>query len=345
MSYIKEKLRQAALEIGFCQVGFAPLNDLPHANFFRRWLEQGMAGKMGYLCRQSELRHSPRALLSGGHTAMVVVASYAGPPAEDDLPENHGLIARFARGLDYHLVLRRRLDLLAAQIHQLTGEQATYRIAVDSSPLLERELAMAAGVGFIAKNTCLITPGVGSFTVLGVLLMELPLPPDAPAPARCGQCTLCLEACPTGALVKPYTLDSRRCISCLTIEHRGYIAPELRKHISPWIFGCDICQEVCPHNAKAGVRGKIDQDLAPAVPLRSLDLVETLMLRSGAYRRLVKGRSLRRVSRNTLIRNAAVAAGGLSLLNPELENALEQVRASPVAEIAEAASWALDRSG
>ena len=307
MLQLKEQIRQEALALGFVRAGFASTAPLPHGDALLGWLERGMAGSMAYMHRDPSSRCDPTSLMSTARTAVVVVASYA---AGGPLPgEGQGIIARYARGLDYHLVLRQRLDLLAGRVSEIVGRPTPARVAVDTSPLLERELAMAAGVGFIGKNAMLITPGVGSYTVLGTLLLPLELPPDPPSRVRCGRCTVCLDACPTGAFAGPRVLDSRRCVSYLTIEHRGEVEQGLGEKLAPWVFGCDACQEACPYNARAACKGLAMDQLAPSDANAGLvDLAHLLSLRSGDYRRLVRGRALNRVPRPMWQRNAALVS-------------------------------------
>jgi epoxyqueuosine reductase len=336
-----DPILQAAQELGFARAGLAAIEPLRHEQVLRGWLDAGMAGEMGYLVETADQRAHPGGLLAGARSAVVVAASYEARGTQAPPPPGEGRLARYACGEDYHVVMRRRLERLAGRIDDLCGRRVEHRAVVDTAPLLERELAMAAGIGFIGKNTMLISPGLGSYTVLGVLLLDLELPAAAPARARCGRCDLCIKACPTGALTAPYTLDARRCISYLTIEHRGAIPQELRPKVAPWVFGCDACQEACPYNARAGRRGLApDPELAPNDGLISLPLVDLLGLRSGAYRRLVRGRALRRISRHGLIRNAAIAAGGARLTAP-LRAGLTEASRSPRPEVRDAALWAL----
>ena len=344
MHQLKEQIRQEALALGFARAGFAAVAPLPHGDVFEAWLAAGMAGSMEYMHRTPHRRQDPTSLMPQARSAVVVAASYAtadgGRPAA-----GQGLIARYARGRDYHLVLRQRLDRLAGRVAELAGRPVPARVAVDTSPLLERELAMAAGVGFLGKNTMLITPGVGSYTVLGTLLLSLELPPDPPARARCGRCTLCLEACPTNAIVEPWRLDGRRCISYLTIEHRGAVERGLRDKLTPWVFGCDACQEVCPYNVRAASKDLALDELAPPEPDSGLvDLVGLVGLRSGAYRRLVRGRALNRVPRPMWQRNAAlVCARGPHRGAPGIEEALQGIVGEGSGAPAEAAAWALEQ--
>jgi epoxyqueuosine reductase len=341
---LEESIRREALDLGFARAGIAALAPLPHLPFFRRWLERGLGGGMDYLARDPELRGHPARLLPGARSAVVVAASYASPTPEPAPEPGQLLVARYARGQDYHRVLRQRLERLARRIEVLCGRPLSRRALVDTGPLLERELAMAAGLGFIGHNTLLITPGAGSYLLLGTLLLDLPLQPDAPvSAARCGSCRLCLRACPTGALLEPRLLDARRCISYLTIEHRDAIASPLRERLDPWIFGCDACQVACPYNhRRAAAR-------FPALPELGggegrLELTALLGLGSGAYRRLVRGRALSRASRPMLQRNAALAAADpRHRALPAVREALAQATRHPHALVREAACWARSR--
>jgi epoxyqueuosine reductase len=341
---LRERIRHAASEVGFVRAGFASLTPLRHGDELRRWIEAGMAAEMAFLTRSPSERTEPARLMPTARSAIVLLASYADvdAPASDG---RRGLVARYARGSDYHLVVHRRLEHLAERIAALVGRPVTHRAVVDTAPLLERELATAAGLGFIGKNTMLITPGLGSTTVIGTLLVDLELPRDEPANGGCGQCGLCLDACPTRAMIAPYVLDARRCLAYLTIEHRGDIAPSLRDRLAPWVFGCDACQEVCPHNAAR--RPSVDAELAPPDPLSALDLLTLLRLRSGEHRRLVAGRALRRASRSMLRRNAALVAGSALRRGGDLElaAALTTLRGDLIPVVREAARWALDQQG
>jgi epoxyqueuosine reductase len=249
---------------------------------------------------------------------IVVALSYvdaaAATPPSTDFPV--GFIARYARGDDYHEVIHRKLRALADECASILGRPVASRRCVDTAPLLEREAAAAGGLGFIAKSTLTIVPGIGSYVLLGELLVDVELTPDRPVEPRCGECTRCLVACPTGAFVDEYVLDARRCVSYLTIELRGPIARELRPKMGTMVVGCDVCQEVCPFNPPATPlvtlrprpsAPELAQDTSRSAP----NLLELLNLTTGEYRRLTRGRPLRRVSRVQLARNAAVALGNL----------------------------------
>jgi len=321
---LRESIRSAALALGFARVGFAPADEVATRAAFRTWLDAGHAGAMAYLHARVDERARPRSLLPGARTVITVLVGHGAAPAPT--AAGVGVVARYARGADYHVVLHRRLRRLAQALPRLAGGAVGWRIAVDSAPLLERALAHAGGLGFWGKNAQLITPGLGSYTLLGELLVDLDLPPDQDArpgrddaarPAhvratrpRCGRCRACLDACPTGALVQPHVLDARRCISYLTIELAGALPRELRPAVGARVFGCDACQEACPFNHAAAAAG--DPDLAPppnAAWLAAPSLLDLLAVRAKEHRRLTRGTALWRHRRALLQRNAAVALG------------------------------------
>ncbi|MCS6914543.1 MAG: tRNA epoxyqueuosine(34) reductase QueG [Myxococcales bacterium] len=329
-------LRQQAQALGLSRIALAPAEQVPQHRLFAAWLAAAYAGEMDYLCRDAEARSDPRTLLHQARTVLCAALSYAHDPpaAQDGVPR--GRIARYARGPDYHWVLRQRLRALAARIVERVGHPVACRVCVDTAPLLERALGARAGLGFQGKNTLLITPGLGSYTVLGELLLDLELPPGDPMEPRCGSCRACLDACPTGALVGPYQLDARRCISYLTIEHRGPIPAALRSHLSTWVFGCDVCQEVCPYNA-AGRTG--DPELVSGQP--DPELRALLRLGTAQFRRFVRRRALRRVRRAQLLRNVAVALGNAG--GPADVPALVEALGEREPLIRQHAAWALGR--
>jgi epoxyqueuosine reductase len=298
---------------GFHRVGVVPVEPGRRIDRYRGWIAAGRHGDMDYLATDvhDAGRADPGTLLSGARTIVVVALAYGkdAPPPPGGV---RGLVARYARGEDYHLVLRDKLLALADDLTAAVGRPVASRVCVDGAPVAERELAERGGLGFVAKNTMVIAPGLGSFVVLGELLVDVDLAPTAP-PARdkgCGQCRACLDACPTGAFVDAYVLDARRCISYLTIEHDGPIPLELRPRMGAMIFGCDICQEVCPYNAAAPDRHTPAAELTPrdadhATP----DLVALAAAGANQLRQFVKRTALRRVDRRRLLRNVAVALG------------------------------------
>jgi len=246
-STIKDKARG----LGFDLCGIAPAGDLPELTFFREWLERGYAGEMTYLHRSAERRADVRNVLPSARTVVVTGTNYNTdrPYSTECADAGRAHVARYAWGDDYHDVIGGRLDALLSWMRHEAAEPFEARAYVDTGPVQERVYAQHAGIGWIGKNTCVINPEIGSWIFLGVIICSLPLEVDLAALDRCGTCTLCLEACPTGAIVAPGVLDSNRCISYLTIELRGDIPEAMRAAIGTHIYGCDICQEVCPWNA------------------------------------------------------------------------------------------------
>jgi len=311
---LTERIADAALELGFARVGFARVERFDEAGArLRAWLASGYHGELSYLAEGGE-RDDPSTLLPEAKTLVAVALSYAEPRAlaplraASDGPALTGSVARYARGEDYHLVMKEKLSALAERCEELLGRPVVTRACVDTAPLLEHEVARRAGLGFSAKSTLTIVPGLGSWVLLGELLLDIELPPSEPVRAGCGGCRACLDACPTGAFVAAHVLDARRCISYLTIENAGPIPRELRAPIGTRVFGCDVCQEVCPFNASPAPRERAPE-LSARAALAAVDLVALLELGAAGYRKLVRRTALRRVSRDTLARNAAVALG------------------------------------
>jgi epoxyqueuosine reductase len=242
-------IKQRAEALGFSRIGIARLAGNPHAAELDRWLANGHAGTMTYLNRQAEKRKDPRRIFPGARSAVVTLTNYFhGSAHPGAAPRGQRRVAQYAWSSDYHNVLGERLEQLAAEIRSLAPGSQT-RAYVDAGPVPERELAQLAGLGWIGKNMMLINPEIGSFTFIGVVLTDADLAPDTPFDAdRCGTCTRCLDACPTQAFVGPRNLDARACISYLTIEHRGEFTAQQRAQVGDWVFGCDVCQDVCPWN-------------------------------------------------------------------------------------------------
>jgi epoxyqueuosine reductase len=265
---------------------------------------------------------------------VVAVALAYKPPADE--PGWSG-VASYARGRDYHDVMRERLQALAAFLREAAGAGIGTRIAVDTSAVLERDLAARAGLGWIGKNTNLLAPGLGSLFFIGIVLTTAALVADGPVPDRCGTCTACLDKCPTDAFVGPYVLDARRCISYLTIEHRGDVDPALREGLGQWLFGCDVCQDVCPWNGKARASG--EAAFRPSAPLERPE--QLLAMTPDQFRARFRGSAMSRARRAGLLRNAALVLGGrrdagaVAALAGALDDAEPTVRA--------AAAWALAR--
>ena len=328
------RIKQAANALGFDPVGITRVGPAETHDAFRLWLERGFAGEMTYLARGADKRRDTSLPFPPARSAIVVALDYGGKqPA--------GPIARYARGADYHDVMLERLDELQRGIEGIVGHDILAKAYVDTGPILERDLAQRAGLGWIGKNTNLINPDRGSFFFLGVLLTDLELAGDAPFEAdRCGTCTRCLDACPTSAFVEPRVLDATRCISYLTIEHRSAIAPELRPLIGELVYGCDICQDVCPWNHRFAQESG-DAALAPRADNEDADIARLLRLDDAAFRERFRGSPITRAKRRGLARNAAVVLGNRR--NPGDLGALAAALDDPDPMVREHAQWALDQ--
>jgi epoxyqueuosine reductase len=310
---LEEKVRACAHELGFDLAGIALAAPSPHAQAFEAWLKLGYQGEMAYLSRGLRARLDPASLHAGARSIVVVGANYyTGEPPPQAADPAHGRISNYAWGQDYHALLKPRLIELDRFLVAETGAPQG-RVFVDTGPVLERDVAVRAGLGFIGKNTCLIHPRLGSWLFLGVLLTGAALEPTSPGPIRggCGTCARCLDACPTGALVAPYLLDARRCTSYLTIELRGAIPTEFHRAIGNWVFGCDVCQAVCPYNrrfarptAEPGFQSRPGCQAPPLSALLALD--------QAAFGRWFRGSPVLRARWEGLQRNVAVARANLA---------------------------------
>ena len=269
------EIKRRAAALGFAATGIARLDRNTHGPELDRWLAAGHAGTMTYLHRQAEKRKDPRLIMLGARSAVVTLTNYF---HGNHNPGTTARVAQYAWSSDYHDVLGERLEQLAAAIREIVPGSAT-RCYVDAGPVPERELAQLAGLGWIGKNMMLINPEIGSFTFIGVVLTDAELPADQPFDAdRCGTCTRCLDACPTGAFVGPHDLDARACISYLTIERRGEFTATEREQVGDWVFGCDVCQDVCPWNVSfaaattdAGFEPRLDVAAPDVVALAAMD--------------------------------------------------------------------------
>jgi epoxyqueuosine reductase len=367
------RLKEQARMLGFDLVGIAPAVSPDGVSWLRDWLEHGHAGEMKYMERHAAAREHPRAILADVKSVVMVAMNYRTGNAErntaNELPR--GRIASYAWGDDYHNVLWERLNRLLEWV-QHEAPSCRGRAVVDTAPLLERDFARLAGLGWFGKNTMLLNKRLGSFFFLGALLLDIELPADEPFEANhCGTCTACLEACPTQAFVGPYQLDARRCISYLTIELRQSIPAELRPGMGNWIFGCDICQDVCPWNRKAPlsaepafqprrVKSRTDSKSVPpdegnyrGTDFRSVlrdeenlsepELISLLRLSPEEFRQRFRGTALTRPRRSGFLRNVAIALGNSGNLRavPALAGALGDV--DPL--VRGPAAWALGRLG
>jgi epoxyqueuosine reductase len=301
------RIKQRARRQGFDLVGIAPAHPSSYRDYFRRWLDDGRAGEMSYLERRFDERVDPATYLPGARSVICVAINYHVPlePVDPTEALHHGRVARYALGDDYHELIKSRLYELADAIRQMAPGART-RACVDTAPIMEKELAARAGVGWFGKNSCVINEYAGSWLLLGEVITTLQLPFDEPAPDRCGTCRRCIDACPTGAITSPYQLDATRCISYLTIEHRGPIAPELQAQMSNWLYGCDICQDVCPWNSRALVA--IAPELQPRFTTGTLDVRNVMRWTDDDYRAKLRGSAMKRVKLPVLQRNARIVA-------------------------------------
>jgi len=307
---LEDRIRAQGYGLGFDLVGIATLGEMDTAPYFDRWLDRGFAGDMHYLPRWQSKRHDSRLPYEGVRSAIVVAMNYGGT-------EPAGPVARYARGDDYHDVMDTKLRSLLQWLSAEVGRDVRGRAYVDTGPLLERDLARRAGLGWFGKNTNIINPKLGSFFFLGALLVDLYLAPNEPfASDHCGTCTRCIEACPTGAIVEPRILDATLCISYLTIENKGEIPLALRESIGELIYGCDICQEVCPWNEsfaqelrepafrpRAAIAGRDARTLAR----------EILAMTQEEFSAAFKGSPMKRAKLAGLQRNAAVVLGNIDI--------------------------------
>jgi len=338
---LTETIRGRALDLGFERVGFAPAGPAARAALFRRWLDRGFHGEMDYLARKPEARSDPtvrdgwaRSVVSVGMNYLPERGGWA------DAPGVLGRIARYAAGGDYHVVMKERLGQLLRFV-QAERPGTRGRIAVDTSAVLERDVAEAAGVGWAGKNTLVIDPALGSWFFLGELILDCELGYAAPAEDRCGTCRACLDACPTGAILEERVLDATRCISYLTIELRDGIPRDLRSRVGGHLFGCDICQEVCPWNRDAP--SSKEPAFRPNAAWESTSLADLARLTEEAFRESFAATALRRAGRRGLVRNALVVAANTADA-PGLDAAAGALF-DPDPVIRGTAAWALGRRG
>lgn len=336
----EDQIREAAYRLGFHACGFARLGTPPHATFVRDWLAAGHAADMAYLGRGVAKRLDPGLVLPGARSVISVGVRYRSPRPflHDWRRELRGRVAAYAYGPDYHDTLGEMLERLADDVRG-SDPLAGVRAYVDTGPVLEREWAVAAGLGWFGKNTNLLRIRDGSWLLLGEVLTTLDLDPDPLHPDRCGTCTRCVDVCPTAALGPGYTLDARLCISYWTIEHRGTVPRTLRPRFGNWVFGCDECQSVCPWN-----EDEADEAGDEVRDAQWPRLLELLALDDDAFRRRYRGTAVRRTGRAAMARNAAIALGnsGNADAVPALGLAL---RSDPAWLVRAHAAWALGRLG
>jgi epoxyqueuosine reductase len=348
-------VKLAAYEAGFDLAGIAPLSSFPEMQYFRQWVKEGRAGEMRYLESRDEggelKRLAVERMFPWARSVLVCAINYNPPAATNQLQEagkGTGWISRYAQfQRDYHDVVMEKLRVLEGRLRQARGAAIETRCYVDTGPLLERVYAAYAGIGWVGKNTCIINQQLGSWLFLGVILTSIeldgsdPLTAAVPAPDRCGTCTRCLDACPTNAFLGPRRLDASRCISYLTIEKRGEIPETLRADVGANVFGCDICQDVCPWNRKAPASGL--PAFQPRPSLVNPDLRWLANLTEEDFREAFRGSPIKRAKRSGLRRNAVVAMGNSG--DPGFLPLLRELANDADAVVAGHARWAIRRLG
>ena len=337
------QIRAWARELGFQRIGVAGVELDEDAAHLRDWLGQGLHGDMQWMARHGELREKPDALRPGTLCVLSVRMDYATSNDSDDwnaiADGERAYVARYARGRDYHKLMRTRLQALSDRIESAIGPFG-HRVFVDSAPVMERALARNAGLGWIGKHTCLLDRDAGSWFFLGEIYTDLPLPLDVPASAHCGTCTRCIEICPTQAITAPNRLDARRCIAYLTIEHEGAIPEELRAPIGNRVFGCDDCQLVCPWNKFAKIAA--EPDFRVRNGLDQASLADLFAWTEEEFLQRTEGSAIRRLGHERWLRNIAVGLGNAPS-TPAVIAALESRREHPSKLVREHVEWALGR--
>ncbi len=343
LSQLREDIKTEAARLGFNHIGFAPSSPVPHYQDYLAWVEAGFHAEMAYLARQDTLekRGDPSLILEGCQSIICLAVSYNQPETtlRAALP-GEGRISSYARTQDYHEQIMDMLKQLESFIHSRVGSESQLKSYVDTGPVLERAFASQAGLGAVGKNNCLIIPGKGSYLFLAEILTNLPLPPDQPFTSDlCKNCQRCIEACPTACIQPDHTIDASRCISYLTIENKNTIPDNLKDKIGHWLFGCDVCQMVCPHNARPS---KETPSVGTPVLPEFLELTQLFSLSESSFKEKFNKTPLTRPKRTGLLRNAAIVLGnqkGDHAL-PIMENVLKN-ESDPV--ILDACGWAVNQ--
>jgi epoxyqueuosine reductase len=339
---LAERLKAEAARLGFAACGIASAREDPlRGERLEQWLGEGFHGTMDWMAARAEQRRSPQALWPEARSVIALGMSYA--PASDPMAlaetRERARISVYAQGGDYHDVIKRALKALARWL-VTEAPDAALKVFVDTAPVMEKPLGEAAGIGWQGKHTNLVSRTHGSWLFLGAIYTALELPPDAPHADRCGSCRACQDACPTDAFPAPYVLDARRCISYLTIEHKGPIPLEFRAAMGNRIYGCDDCLAVCPWNSFAQ-SAAANAAFLPRAELAAPRLADLIALDDAGFRRVFAGSPIKRIGRARMVRNCLIAAGNSS--NPALVAPVRALLADPDPVLAEAAQWALDQ--
>lgn len=338
---LEEMIKAEALSLGFALCGFSSATTPPHYEAYLEWIESGHHAGMEYMARPNaiEARYDPANLLQGCRTVISLAAPYPAPVKAQKSQHNQGIIAAYALLPDYHEKLKAQAEVLAYKIAHLTGQPVRHMVCVDTAPILEKDYAQNAGLGWIARNSCLISEGFGSWLFLCEILLDLPLKPDAPLnKTDCADCHRCQMACPTKAILPNRTIDARRCLSYLTIEHRGPIPLPFRPLIGQRIFGCDTCQTICPSNQRSQITPSFfgDTQLIDPHP----DLLESFLLTEAGFKTRYANTPILRAKYQGFRRNAAIALGNARL--EEARSALSESAANELDNVVrDAAQWAL----
>jgi epoxyqueuosine reductase len=342
-----DAVKARAAELGFDLCGIAPVGSHRELGFLRHWLDRGFAGEMQYMRRSADRRADVRAVLPSARSviALGTVYNVDRPYSTEIADPATALIARYAWGDDYHDVIQRRMEALLEWMREQAGVAFDARAYVDTGPVQERVYAQYAGLGWIGRNTCVINPELGSWFFLSEILCSLDLEPDVPALDQCGTCRLCLDACPTGALVEPYVLDSTRCLSYLTIEVREGIPEGSRVSVGSHAYGCDVCQEVCPWNLHGGEDANPASPWLPRAAFDQPSLAALWRLPDAELRAALKKSAMTRAGVKRLRRNVAVCAGATG--DEDALTALRETHEPSCSEplVAEHVRWALERNG
>lgn len=343
---LTKNIKEKALEIGFDPVGISPVDSFPENQFYKEWLARGFAGEMRYMEKEPEKRENIKNVLPEAKSIISCGLNYNTdyPYSVEESDRTRGWISRYAWGDDYHDVMKQKLSLLLDSIGEIAHQDVKAKVYVDTGPVLDRVYGKYAGIGWVGKNTCVINQNIGSWIFIGEIITDLELDYDTPVPDRCGTCTRCIDSCPTGALREPYVLDSRLCISYLTIELKGKIPIELRDKMDNNIYGCDICQDVCPWNRRAEVTE--EPSFQPRENLYNPDLAPLSRLTEEGFRQVFKGSPVKRAKGRGFLRNVMVAMGnsGSKEFIPHVKQSLKD-KEPLVRAHAAWALWKLDGDG
>ncbi|MEC9036050.1 MAG: tRNA epoxyqueuosine(34) reductase QueG [Verrucomicrobiota bacterium] len=332
---LENKVRSIAKDLGFDECRFSLAKEASHANQFQDWLDEGKNGDMKWMERSPERRKDPRHLLKEAKTVIVLAINYYPSRSDPRSSDKLGRFAKYAWGEDYHLVVDKKLKAFSAALKDLGGEQRFY---VDYGPILERDFATDSGLGWNGKSTVQIHQSLGTWFFLAELVTTLNLISDEPVPNRCGKCTQCIDICPTEAITSPHHLDARRCISYLTIEHKGSIPQEYRKAIGDRIFGCDDCLEVCPWNRFAKASNEVKFTARDYI---DMSLNDFLKLSEENFRSIFSRSPVKRIGRDRFLRNVCIALGNIGDISDI--QCLERVAAEENQLVSEHAKWAIEQ--